>query len=348
MQNPNLTFTEEAIRPAALVEEMERLCQDDRNRLMAHRHEFVSVLCPACESNEHEQAFTKLGVRFDECKNCRTVYANPRPSLRLLHNHYANSQSYSFWAEHIFPASEATRREKIFKRRVSMVLDFCKEFAVDTDVILEVGSGFGTFCEEMETRGVFDRIIAVEPTPRLAEICRARKLEVIEAPIERISAGSVVANVVVTFETIEHLFSPREFLIACRTLLSRNGLIFITCPNMHGFDISLLREKSKSVGGEHINMFNPRSLQLLLNRCGFEVLSMTTPGVLDAELVRKSILQGVYDTSNEPFLKRLLIDEWDSLGPPFQRFLSENLMSSHMMAVAKSCVVESQGLERNL
>ena len=217
-----------------------------------------------------------------------------------------------------------------------MVLEYCKQFQVNTAVILEVGSGFGTFCEEMKTRRIFERIVAVEPNPQLAEKCRARKLEVIEKPIEMIASGSIVADVIVTFETIEHLFSPKEFLLACRGILRCNGLIFVTCPNMHGFDFSLLREKSKNVGGDHINLFNPQSLELVLEACGFKVLEVSTPGVLDAELVRKSILRGDYDVSSQPFLKRILIDEWHTLGVPFQRFLAKNLLSSHMMAVAVS------------
>ena len=112
MQTSNQTFAEEAIRPGALIEEMERLCAEDTKRLMAHCDAFVPVGCPACENTNCSEAFITLGVRFVECERCETIYANPRPSLELLHDFYANSKSYAFWAEHIFPASDTTRREK--------------------------------------------------------------------------------------------------------------------------------------------------------------------------------------------------------------------------------------------
>ena len=70
----------------------------------------------------------------------------------------------------------------------------------------------------------------------------------------------------------------------------------------------------------HINYFNIKSLSLLLNNSGFEVLEVLTPGKLDAELVRKKILNDEYDISNNPFLKNILIDEWASLGDEFQKF----------------------------
>ncbi|HEX9655083.1 MAG TPA: class I SAM-dependent methyltransferase [bacterium] len=314
---------------------MERLCESDRARLMARLSEFVPVACPACDGIEYVEAFVKLGIGFVECRNCETIYASPRPSLALLHDHYAHSESYTFWAENIFPVSEATRREKIFKPRVNRLLDYCDQYSVEHDTLVEVGSGFGTFCLEMQSRKIFKRVVAIEPTPRLAQMCRERGLDVIELPVEDIASNSLTANVIASFETIEHLFSPRDFIVSCRNILRQGGLLFLTCPNMHGFDTSLLREKSKSVGGEHLNMFNPRSLTLLLQGCGFTVLELQTPGMLDAELVRKNLLAGALDVATQPFLRRVLIDEWERLGEPFQKFLADNRLSSHMMVVAR-------------
>lgn len=78
-----------------------------------------------------------------------------------------------------------------------------------------------------------------------------------------------------------------------------------------------------------------KSLSHLLNNSGFEVLEVLTPGKLDAELVRKKILNDEYDVSNNPFFKNILIDEWASLGNEFQKFLAENKLSSHLWVVAK-------------
>lgn len=336
MGNIQEIFTEEAIRPSRLVQQMEKLCEEDRQWLLTHQNQFVPVNCPACGKNKFHEVFIKLNVRFVECYHCKTVYANPRPSPGLLKQHYLNSKSYKFWCERIFPQSEPVRREKIFKKRVDFIIEQCKRFKVNPDTILEIGSGFGTFCLETQTRNFFKHVIAVEPIPELAEICRKRGLRVIQAFAEDLQASKITANVIVSFETIEHVFSPADFLGVCHNILNPHGLIFLTCPNMHGFDTSLLREKSKSVGGEHINLFNPTSIKILLERGGFKLKLLQTPGVLDAELVRKSALAGEYDLTSQPFLKRVLIDEWETLGPPFQRFLAENLLSSHMQVIAQN------------
>ena len=50
--------------------------------------------------------------------------------------------------------------------------------------LYDVGAGYGTFCEEVSRLG-FDRVIALEPEPHLAQTCRDKGLEVIEAPVEQ-------------------------------------------------------------------------------------------------------------------------------------------------------------------
>ena len=60
----------------------------------------------------------------------------------------------------------------------------------------------------------------------------------------------------------------------------------------------------------------------------------SAPGATSKAL-REAALAGKIDLSGDPFLKRVLVDEWERLGPPFQRFLAEHGLSSHMWLVAR-------------
>jgi 2-polyprenyl-3-methyl-5-hydroxy-6-metoxy-1,4-benzoquinol methylase len=265
------------------------------------------------------------------------VYTNPRPSAELLGKFYAQSANYEYWNNYIFPASEKTRRERIFKPRVDKILNFCKKYNAATNSILEVGAGFGTFCEELASRTIFEKIVAIEPTPSLAATCRQKGITTIEKPIEEIQLSeNDKFDVVVNFEVIEHLFSPFDFINHCKKLLKPNGLFVVTCPNGLGFDIITLKEISNTIDHEHVNYFNPESLSLLLEKCGFEILEASTPGVLDADLVRNAVLENKYSLENQSFLKTILIDQWEKLGGNFQDYLIENKLSSNMWIVAKS------------
>lgn len=333
-------LTENEIRPEALMAEQARLFSEDIAGLMAHRSDFIQVPCPACESTDFKPTFEKSGMPFVTCLQCETLYANPRPRPEHMETYYRYSKNYEYWSKYIFPASETARREKIFKPRVDLVLSICDRFQVPTRVLMEVGAGFGIFGEELKKCDRFDRIIAVEPTPYLADDCRKRGLEVIESPIEQVdkarllSAGETV-DVIVNFEVIEHLFSPRAFLRQCADFLQPGGFMILTCPNSKGFDIVTLGAQSSAVDVEHVNLFNPTSLSMLMQTCGFEVLDIQTPGKLDAELVRKQLLSGELDPMAHPFLKQLLLDEWESKGQAFQQFLIDNQLSSNMLLVGR-------------
>jgi hypothetical protein len=94
-----------------------------------------------------------------------------------------------------------------------------------------------------------------------------------------------------------------------------------------------LGAKALAVDAEHVNLFNPGSLGRLLERHGFEVLESETPGRLDAEFVREAALKNA--VTLDPFLQRVLIDDWDRLGWPFQQFLAAHGLSSHMWIAAR-------------
>lgn len=331
-----MAFSETDIRPDELMAaQAERLAADIR-RLLLRRDDFVDVPCPACGagSDDARPELEKYGLTFLLCGRCGTMYMSPRPSPEVLEDYYRDSENYAYWNAYIFPASEAVRREKIFRPRAQRLAELAARFGADRALLLEVGAGFGTFCEEVLRLGTFERVVAVEPTPDLAETCRRKGLEVLELPIERVELAER-PSVITSFETLEHLFSPRDFVERCFALLAPRGLLVVSCPNVRGFDVQLLRERSSVVDNEHLNYFHPVSLGSLLADVGFHVLESRTPGELDVELVRKAALAGEVDLSEQPFLRRVLLDEWDALGRPFQRFLAENGLSTHMWVVAQ-------------
>lgn len=332
-----IKFSENEIRPDILMADQKIAATIDIGRLLIHAKDFIKVNCPACNNADYKPKYLKSGLNFSECNNCGTIFTNPRPTPKILEEFYKYSDNYEYWNTHIFPASEEIRRAKIFVPRVNKVLDYCDKYNVNTDSLLEVGCGFGTFCVEMQSRNRFGKIVGVEPTPGLAQTSRQKGIEVIEDLIENIHFDAQDRfDVLVNFEVIEHIFSPKDFIINSKKLLKKGGLFITTCPNGKGFDFTVLGEKCSSLDHEHLNYFNPKSLSDLLKSIGFDVLESITPGKLDAELVRNQILEGTFDLNSQQFLKQVLIDEWESKGEVFQQFLSDAGLSSHMWIIARN------------
>jgi SAM-dependent methyltransferase len=330
-----MALSENDIRPAELEAGKLEALRTDLARLTRRKGGFVTVGCPACDVRDGTFEFEKYGFSFDRCPDCATVYMNPRATPDILADFYAGSVLYEYWDKHIFPASRGARRERIFRPRVQRILELCEGQGIAPGVLVEIGSASGMFCEEALATGRFRRVVGIEPSAAQAATCREMGMDVIETTVERAGDLGEQADIVASFETIEHVYSPRKFLARCRELLAPGGLLVLTCPNYQGFDIMTLGPLSDSLDAEHINMFNPRSFARLLGAADFEVIELTTPGQLDAELVRKKVLDGSINLEGQPFLRRVLVEDWEAAGPRFQEYLRANLLSSHMWAAAR-------------
>lgn len=109
------------------------------------------------------------------------------------------------------------------------------------------------------------------------------------------------------------------------------GDFFIfTTLNGNGLDIACLQEHSKSVTPpQHINFFNPHSVSVLLEKLGFNLINVETPGKLDIDILSKDA-----DLLNDQFWKSVLFYADDRTKQDLQRVVVQNLWSSHMRIVA--------------
>lgn len=328
-------FKEEDIRPDEMSREQQRFIESDCKRLLSFKEKFVDVNCPACGSSRKEEAMLKNGLTYCNCLDCKTMYTNPRPTEEILKECYSLSEVYKYWNESIYPASEETRKEKIFIPRLNKIKEFCSKYNVGTNLLIEVGAGYGTFSEIATKDETFNRVIAIEPSPDSAKSCESRGVEVINDTVERVNLNENRADVVVSFEVIEHLFSPYDFVKNCMALLKPNGLLVISCPSIDGFDISTLGSISGAIDHEHLNYFSPKSLGNMVERAGFQLLELITPGELDVDIVRKAIMNNLVTLKQNSFMKILFDERYEELKRPLQTFLKENKLSSHLWCIAK-------------
>ncbi len=323
---------EENLRPEKLMADKERALEADRTFLLERKSQWVSVVCPACGEKEWRFYGEKHGFTYVTCPACYTVYMSPRPNASLLDSFYKQSQNYAHWSKHIFPATEAARRKQIHRPRAKYLEKICRAQGISGGDFLEVGAAYGSFCQEVAALKFFNRIIALEPTPDLAQICRDKGFTVVESLVERYAPNQFF-DVVAAYEVIEHICDPAAFVRQCGRLLRSGGLLVLSCPNVQGFDVLMLGVLSGCFQHGHLNYFHPESLGRLFRSSGLLPVFSGTPGHLDAELVRKAALRGGVDLSGQPFLRRVLLDAWEDLGGPFQDFLADNGLSSHMVCV---------------
>lgn len=322
---------ENEIRPDCLKKSQLACIEQDIQFLVERKNCFVEVDCPACQTYVEQILFEKSGFSYRECPTCRMLFMSPRPTEDILGEFYAGSDNYRYFNDHIFPASKEARREKIFKPRAQLVGEICEQYRLMHGSLLEIGAGYGIFCEEILKSGYFDEVSAVEATDALSETVGRLGVRLYSGIFENIEFDRQF-DVVVEFEVIEHIFNPQKHLEKIFPLLRTGGLLLLTFPNYDGFEISTLGRFSDSIDHEHLNYFNERAIIGLLEKTGYSPLFIRTPGKLDVEMVGKKILNGEY--SPPGIVRDICVDSLETIGSAFQLFLQEHNLSSHMLVAA--------------
>lgn len=313
----------EGLKPKNLLKENLLLREKDIEFFNKSSLPWISVPCPCCDSDKNDRQFQKQGYNFDLCKDCGTLYVNPRPSKIDLQRFYKEALYIKHWNQHIFPNTEEVRIRTIV---IPMLVFMCKYIERNIRRIADMGAGSGLFCKIAKNILKTD-VVAVDLSsiPGVKTICK----DVVDLTQDEMQG----VDIITAFEILEHVFDPSEFLRKCREILPSGGLLFLSTVNIRGFDMSSLGYLCDNIIAPiHLNYFTPDSLKYLLMECGFEIIEIKTPGRLDVENVKNKLSQ----LNIPPYSFYNLICS-ESLSDKFQEFLRNNLLSSHLVAVARVC-----------
>jgi SAM-dependent methyltransferase len=292
------------------------------------------IACVACAAHRAVPQFEKTGFGYAQCSNCGTLFQTPRPPIEAFEAFYRDSESSRFWAEVFFPAVAEVRREKIFRPRVERLATLCREKGIAVRRLVDVGAGYGIFLEEWARAFPETTTVAVEPSESMARKCRSKGFEVIEEIVENVPSETSPADLVTSFEVLEHVYDPLSFLRGLGRLVRDGGWVFVSTLGIDGFDFQVLWEKSTQISPpHHLNFLSTRGFTELFLRAGFSDVTLTTPGRLDVDIVRNAVREEPEILRNQRFIRSVIAD--DAKASAFQSFLVEQRLSSHVWVLAR-------------
>ena len=137
------------------------------------------------------------------------------------------------------------------------------------------------------------------------------------------------ADVVTIFEVIDQTSRPDDLLAVVRGMLKSGGLSFMTCILSSGFDVKELGPYAQNIyPPDRLNVFSVKGIKTLVERHGFECLELSTPGILDVELVARALKDNPQMTVSA-FVRDLALYQSEEVRHSFQEFLQKNLLSSY-------------------
>ncbi len=296
---------------------------------------FVDSDCPTCLNKDNSKIiFYKYGFTHMKCKECGTLFVSPRPPENKLFEYYDKYEAPNFWTE-LLTKTNNERKYLQYTPRVKILKTIIEQSNNQKKLFVDLGAGNGNFSKAIQEANIFDKVLATDISDECIKSCQKQELETRKCTVEDFLNNSIDC---ITFnDLIEHVFNPSEFLNSCFSKLKQNGILMLSTPNGEGFDFKILKDKTENITPpEHIQYFNPKSIKILLEKIGFEIIDISTPGILDTNIIKRQIIEKQFDIKqNNEFLDFIYSINDEELEKSFQKFIQENKLSSHMLVFAR-------------
>lgn len=329
-------YRELEIWPSKSFDRYLEISEKEVKRLLIDKDNLVDVLCPACDSDRKRKGFKKFSLEYVECIDCKTLYVSPRPTQENINNYFVESAAIGFWHSHVVKESLKGRIGHLFRPRAMWVANLTQEFFESPRIFVDANSMYNEFLEEIDKLNLFKNKIILDPMIDIEESLNEKKgFKVINKSIMSVDSNEVNANVVTAFAVIDRVFNPEKFLRTVKSLLIDGGLLFFTTSTISGFDLQVLWENSKTIfPPDHINLLSIEGIVKLSERCGFEIIELSTPGQLDIELV-KNAMQNNDKLKLPRFISYFLKNRDKNAHRSFQEFLQQFKLSSHVRVAVR-------------
>lgn len=317
------------IHQEGVAEKFDALTSQDIKRLLVKRDQFVDTGCPACHSLNVDYAFEHQGLDYRRCRACDLLYISPAPPEEMHLDYVLSSSAMTYWRENM-PASMKESRRPMYQDRVAYSLSMLKRLGCSPKSTLEIGAGNGEFAEELAAVADIDQIVLLEPQELNLGL---PNVEIIKGGFEELERSERTFDVVFAWELLEHILEPDHFLYLIRKVLKPGAPLIFSTPNENSIETRKLGTASSNILFDHVRLYNPKAIFELLKRNGFRIVELSTPGQLDVERLQQKLLSDPDAFKDDHALKFALSQASDGMDA-FQRFIQQNLQSSHMRVVA--------------
>ncbi len=196
------------------------------------------------------------------CPSCTLLYRHPGIKAERLGDLYAKSYSKFLTGKY----------EKKRKRRYRLVMDSFSPLFKEGNGrrLLDFGCGTGLFLDLAYKRG-FDTY-GVDLSPDSIEEARKRPSGAntyFGAPMDipEIAAGGF--DVITLWSVLAHLVTPIEDFQMLRGLLKPDGVLLVLTVNANSLELKAHGPSWNGFTKNHLKMFSPTTLPLLLQKSGF-------------------------------------------------------------------------------
>lgn len=321
------------ISPKALYSHYTKLITQDIRELFRSKPALQEVLCPGCGKKGKASLYKKMGMTFKSCPDCGSIYVSPRPSADQLRVFYEKSSGCRHWRKEILSEREP-HLQHIHWPRIHWIMDLVDEFLPSADSMLDYQSKYPFFLEKIVSQKIFKNVAACDDL--LLEQRNLSGEGIKFASSTEVRAGQW--SVMTAFDSLERMANPDLFFQLAKRCCASKGLLLMTTATSSGFEYQVLGEAAPNINPiNRMNLLSLEAIQKKIKAAGFEILELSTPGRLDAEIV-KNTLANQPNLKIDPFWKYVFKHRGDETVHSLQEFLQLNQLSSHVRIAAQKKV----------
>jgi ubiquinone/menaquinone biosynthesis C-methylase UbiE len=253
--------------------------------------------CCVCGYEHSTLVVSKKDYEYVKCNQCGLIYVN----LLKENNNLLYEGEYYFLDE---------KRELKDIARAKQFFSIVTKQKIPSGKLADVGCGIGFFLSiaskgGFETRGIDLSKDAIKYAKEKFG------LNVQQGTLEDISLPADHFDVVTCWEVVEHLDDPIKFLNEIKRILKKDGLLFISTPNVESIYARLLKNNWHGFNMPqhqyHITYFCHRTVKLLFSKTEFKILSLRTIAPpQQPDLLLRNIARSLIPNGQGRFIPRLL------------------------------------------
>lgn len=209
---------------------------------------------------------------FIQCEHCELLYISPEPSTADLRTIYIESGQFDdpAYTDPTRVASIVSYMNGSFRR----MLKRTGRAANRPVSVLEVGAGLAWMCRAAKEVNPDNATVAQDISPEAVHQCPWVDFYVLCDMLDARLDQRAPYDVISLTHVIEHLLEPVQVIRRCKSLLGRNGVIFVTAPHRPvGWsdgesDIAVWEKYSYNHVPAHIQYFSKKSMRKLSEYAG--------------------------------------------------------------------------------
>jgi 2-polyprenyl-3-methyl-5-hydroxy-6-metoxy-1,4-benzoquinol methylase len=228
--------------------------------------------CPICNNDKvtflFKQNFNNDTISLMEsyyvvsCDRCNMIYAYDIPSQEEFNKYYKEMSKYEYHNNNGMISDG-------YKNHFKNIFKFIQPHITKESKILDIGCATGALLNEFKENG-YKNVLGIEPSEQCTKVAMEQYGIEVSNNFNNMQEG--VCDLIILSSVLEHIIDIESFIKNISKLLSKDGILFISVPNVDNFYLQKTN-CFQQFSTEHVNFFTQITLYTLFYMYDFDLLA---------------------------------------------------------------------------